>query len=417
VTDHIYKDKHISTDVKLLYITVSLPFGSGETFFIPEISELLRRGCDITIVPRSPKGDVTNGDARALEAIALRRPIVSLGAIVGTLLEAARRPRRFLKIIRLLLRDIRPATLSKNLLILPKAVWLGRWARDRKFEHIHAQWASSTATLAMIASEISGIPWSCTAHRGDIAADNLLKEKLHSASFVRFISESGLDMAQRLGANPRMRASPVIHVGVEMPEYADQSTAMTEERRNNPPRLLCPANLLPVKGHKYLLQAASLLKQRRIECELLIAGKGELKRELEAMAADLSLSDTVQFLGQVPHDEILDMYRRRQIDIVVLPSVDLGGNLHEGIPVALVEAMAHGVAVVATETGGIPELLHDGAGIMVPQKDASALADALEKLLRDPALREQIAIAGRSRAKEGWELSTVVDKLLERYRE
>jgi colanic acid/amylovoran biosynthesis glycosyltransferase len=411
--------------VKLLYITVSLPFGPGEAFFIPEIKGLLKHGCEIAIVPRSPKGAVVNGDAQGLQQISLRRPILSPGILAAAAFEVARHPLRCLRACGFLLNDCHPANLLKNILVFPKALWLGRWAREQGFEHIHAQWIASTATMALVAGEISGIPWSCTAHRGDIAMNNLLRLKLAKAAFVRFISESGLRMAEKLvgrpsppaplpererglvdyAPRPKRERGLVIHVGVEMPDGVARSAGGA-----NPLQLLCPANLLPVKGHKYLLQAMALLKNRYVECTLLVAGRGELQDELEKMAADLSLGSMVRFLGQVPHDEILAMYRDGKIGMVVLPSVDLGDNLHEGIPVALVEAMAYGIPVVATETGGIPELLGGGAGMMVPPKDAPALAGALEALVRDPAMRERLARAGRTRAREGWALEKVVEQ-------
>ena len=84
----------------------------------------------------------------------------------------------------------------------------------------------------------------------------------------------------------------------------------------------------------------------------------------------------MRFVGQVSHTQILEMYVANQVRAVVVPSIDLGNNLHEGIPVSLMEAMAHGVPVVSTTTGGIPELLADGAGILVPPENPQALADA-----------------------------------------
>ena len=76
------------------------------------------------------------------------------------------------------------------------------------------------------------------------------------------------------------------------------------------------------------------------------------------------------------------MYREGRVGMVVLPSVDLGNNLHEGIPVALIEAMSYNIPVVGTHTGGIPELLEGGAGLIVPDKDPAALADAIERSSR-----------------------------------
>jgi glycosyltransferase involved in cell wall biosynthesis len=102
-------------------------------------------------------------------------------------------------------------------------------------------------------------------------------------------------------------------------------------------------------------------------------------------------------LGFVPYQQLLAMYAQGEIDVVVLPSVDLGGGLHEGIPASLMEAMSHGIPVVSTRTGGIPELLSDDAGVMVPPADHVALADALQRLLTDDVFRTTTARAGRQR--------------------
>jgi glycosyltransferase involved in cell wall biosynthesis len=87
-------------------------------------------------------------------------------------------------------------------------------------------------------------------------------------------------------------------------------------------------------------------------------------------------------------------------------------TLHEGVPVGVIEPMAHGIPVIATNTGGIPELLHGGAGIMVPPRDPAALADAIQRLLGDALLRRQLAEAGRRRVENGWGVNNVVSTLL-----
>ena len=141
----------------------------------------------------------------------------------------------------------------------------------------------------------------------------------------------------------------------------------------------------------------AILKQRGVACRLDIAGDGELMDSLRAEADALALGETVRFLGHRLNEEIIRRYEESAVNIMVLPSLDLGNNLHEGIPVSLMEAMAYGVPVVSTTTGGIPELLHDGAGVMVPPQDPLALADVLERLLSDPALRRRLGKAGRRR--------------------
>ena len=212
-----------------------------------------------------------------------------------------------------------------------------------------------------------------------------------------------------MGAPPDEGHAEVIHVGVEVPSEAELPAV-------HGPRniLLCPGNLYPVKGHRYLIDAVELLRKRGVECKLLVAGSGEMLPDLEAQVERLGLADAVQFLGQRSHSEILAMYREGRAGMVVLPSVDLGNNLHEGIPVALIEAMSYGIPVVGTQTGGIPELLEQGAGLMVRDKDPAALADAIERYVRDPVFAAETGRTGRQRVRESFDVAAAVSQLLER---
>ena len=130
---------------------------------------------------------------------------MSWNILLAAAAELLRHPLRCLGGFGLLLRSRSPAVLAKNLIVYPKALWLARLARKWDADHIHAQWASTTATMAMLAGHISGIPWSCTAHRGDIAENNLLCTKAARASFMRFISASGLRMRKVSAFPPRPR--------------------------------------------------------------------------------------------------------------------------------------------------------------------------------------------------------------------
>ena len=120
--------------------------------------------------------------------------------------------------------------------------------------------------------------------------------------------------------------------------------------------MLCVARLVPVKGHTYLLDAAARLKRQGIVFNCWLAGDGPERGLLSQRIGELGLAASVRLLGNVPHDELLRLYREQKVDCVVLPSLDLGGGEHEGISVALMEAMAHGVPTIATSTGGLAEL-------------------------------------------------------------
>lgn len=384
-----------------------MPFGYGEQFLIPEAIELLRQG-QIRIIPRSPIADFVNIDAEKLRHITIVEPLLSLKIINAAFCEFVRNPIKSILALRMLLLSRNIKILFKNLVVYPKSLWLSRLAREWEANHIHAHWATTTASMALIANKISGISWSFSAHRGDITENNLLKVKVQKASFVRFISQSGVEMARKLLNGKFEEKFQVIHMGVSLPPFPVNKVA-----RETPLVILCPARLLPVKGHTYLLHAISILKDRHINCIVKIAGEGPLEQRLKEQVKVLNLNEIVQFLGQIPHDKLLNLYRDGEVDIVVLPSVDLGNGNHEGIPVSLIEAMGYGVPVISTNTGGIPELLGKGAGLLVAPKDPTSLADAIELLIKNRTLRLKIAERGRIRIKEEFSVKETVVKLIE----
>jgi len=413
-----------SRHAKLIYITASMPFGPGEEFLVAEANELARQGCELLVVPRSPKGDVSNGDAASLCSYTLRRPLIGASILARASLECFRHPVRVARALTLLFlggdskgaphsgpalfgRVPAAAVLVKNLLVLPKSLWLAGIARKWGAEHVHAHWARTTATMAMIVGELTSIPWSLTLHRDDVAHSNLLQAKLNKASFSRFISQSGLAIARDVGAECPVATTRVIHMGVHIPPLPPKRTAS----RNNV-KVLCVASLLPVKGHTHLINAMGLLRERGLGCELALAGEGPLRQSLESEVAALKLGDRIRFWGQVPHERLIGWYRDGHFDIVVLPSVDLGNHDHEGIPVSLMEAMAHAIPVISTNTGGIPELIGNGAGLLVPPQDAPALADALEAFTRDSSLRAQLGAAGRRRIEEQFSVTRTAAELV-----
>jgi glycosyltransferase involved in cell wall biosynthesis len=395
--------------LKIAYLTVSMPFGPGETFFIPEAQELKSMGHSLLIIPRSPSGTVVNKDARGLETASLREPLLSIRILSGAFMELITHPILTICALIQVIRFGRIGVLLSNLSVFPKALWIAQVVRQRQIEHIHSQWALTTATVAMVASRVSGVPWSFTAHRGDIEPNNLLALKVRQASFVRFISHDGIRMASSLGASCADSKGVVIRMGVDIPPIDTLKEPLPHAR----PIAICPANLLPVKGHRYLFEAISILKDAGIDVDLEVAGSGALDPELREYAASLGLNDRIRFIGQVPHEELLNRYAKGDVSIVVLSSVKLGEYIHEGVPVCLIEAMAYGVPVVSTNTGAIPELLSSGGGLLVPDKDAPALADAIRTIVCDEETRRHLVKQGRQVVEAEYDVRLTTGSLVE----
>ena len=389
--------------MKIVYVTQRLPFGEGETFVVPEVEALLAAGHELLIVPRRSSDPVVHDNVGAL--LLRTRTLPGAGAVVAAVAGAlARSPRRTAAVFWRLRRTRPRRRTIANAVATAQGIWLARMARQWGADHIHAHWAHLTATLAMGASAMSGIPWSFTAHHYDVFLNNLLTEKLRSARFGRFIAREMLAVARPLVAPDAFARAVVVHMGVVLPPAP---------ANGRPPRvtpvLMCPARLSPVKGHANLLEAAARLAAGGIAYELWLAGDGPERAAIERGIGERGLSDRVRLLGTVPHAALLGMYRDGRADCVVLPS------LSEGLSVALVEAMAHGVPVIATRVGGVPELLEDGAGVLVPPGDADALTEALARVLGSATLRAELAHAGRRRVEAEFEVHAIARELAHRF--
>jgi len=295
--------------------------------------------------------------------------------------------------------------LLKNCAVVPKALWLAGQARHLGVNHIHAQWAATSATCAMIASIVADLPWTMTAHRWDIREDNLIGEKMRRARGVRAISRMG---AEALSTVCPSRASIVRvgRVGVKVPAVAAPMRADRKELV-----LLTTANLVEVKGHSYLLEALALVRRRGFDVRVEFAGDGQLRKPLAEHSQRLGLGNVVTFLGVVPHEALLSDLVSGRWDAVVLPSIRTEDGEEEGIPVALMEAMAAGVPIIATRTGAIGELVDEGAGILVPEREPHAIQEAIASLY-DLGVAARIASAGRARIAHEYEVSRTARALM-----
>lgn len=168
------------------------------------------------------------------------------------------------------------------------------------------------------------------------------------------------------------------------------------------PMVLCVANLTRYKGHYHLLRAASRLRERNIACALVLVGDGPERDGLQKAAADLGVD--ARFLGQ--RTDVPALLARA--DVVVLPS------LSEGMSNAVMEAMAAGKPVVATDVGGNGELLR-GRGVLVPPADPDALADGLAEVLSDPERARRTGAEARRWSLQNLHVDTMVDKHVDVY--
>ncbi|MGI0133976.1 MAG: glycosyltransferase family 4 protein, partial [Candidatus Micrarchaeaceae archaeon] len=175
--------------------------------------------------------------------------------------------------------------------------------------------------------------------------------------------------------------------------------------------LLFVGRLTEAKGVLYFCEAIRLLRERRVPVHATIIGDGDARPAIDAYIVEYSLQDTITLTGGLPHDQLATYYAAA--DTFVGPSIESKEGWKEAFGVVFAEAAAVGVPIVATTTGGIKDIVHDGInGLLVPQKDASAIADAVQRLQQNPELCARLGTAGPSIVAEHFSWQTITQKYL-----
>ena len=393
---------------RIAYITANMPYGQQETFILSEMLALHERGTKIVVIPRDRPTVLFNKKAEVLLSDTIGLPLFNSKIATGFIREMLMHPYATVRSIAPVLLRARNAKIAlKNLAIIPKAVHLAAVLKRTPVTHIHAHWGSTTSTMGYIISRLTGIPWSFTAHRWDIPENNLLKEKCRTAAFVRVIDEGGSrEVKEIVNDSALAEKVRIIHMGVNLsPSKASGASADLFN-------FICPANLLPKKGHRYLLEACRILAAKGLKFKCLVAGDGPLGEELKHLADDLKLGERVEFVGRLPHERLLGMYERGDVKAVVLPSIVTSHDDKEGIPVSLMEAMANSIPVISTRTGGVPELIGDGSGVMVEERDPKAIAEAIEGLRNNKAFYGSVSRRGREKIESDFNMGGIAEKLM-----
>lgn len=271
---------------------------------------------------------------------------------------------------------------------------------------LHAHFAHGSTTVTWLASTITGLPFSFTGHAKDIYTDELnpaglLRRKMDAASFVVTCTEANQRHLAGLGSPTPVH---VVYHGLN----ADFAPLVAGLRRDTPPhlRLLAVGRLVRKKGLDTLVDACAVLRSRGVELETIIAGEhGDHEPELRARVAAAGLEDTVDFLGPLTQGELFAQYQRATV--FALPCRVLEDGDRDGIPNVLLEAMACGVPVVTTDVSGITELVRDGVnGLVIGPDRPGDLADALHRLIKDPALARDLGERGRNTVLERFDAET-----------
>lgn len=391
------------TEPRIGYLLSRYP-AISHTFFLQEVLGLRGLGVSVETASINMPDRAMDGLSGAEREEAGRTFYVKGGSKLRALLRvvriAARRPAVVARGIAFLLRVPR-LTLRMRvfwMLYLAEALLVGEWMRRENLPHLHVHFGGPVATVGMLTSAAWEVPYSLTIH-GPEELQNVdayhLREKVRQASFVVCISDFCRSQLLQITPVAAWNKFCVVRLGVT----ETLLNAVPGERvADGPVRLLCVGRLVPEKGQHVLLQALAEVLRRGIAVQLTLAGDGADRESLKTQARELRVAEAVRFAGATSHAETLRMCA--EADVFALAS------FAEGIPVALMEAMALGVPCVSTMVAGIPELIRDGQdGVLVPPGNADALTEALVRLASDPALRRAYGESSRARVRTMYNLS------------
>jgi glycosyltransferase involved in cell wall biosynthesis len=278
-------------------------------------------------------------------------------------------------------------------------------------DHFHVHFANRAAHTALFLKEISGIPFSVTAHgqdfMKDLGNDDLLREICAAAEFVAAETDYSRELLCQRCPDSAAKIYRVYN-GIDLERFPAPLPSPT----NTVPRIISIGRLVAFKGFEHLIDACAELARRGLDFTCEIIGDGPLRDDLHTRIDMLNLSPRVNLLGSLSQGAVLG--KLRAADIFALASVMDPQGASDVFPTVIIEAMAAARPVVSTRLAGIAEsVVHGETGLLVPPGDTVALAQALEQLVRDPELRSRSGHAGRARVERHFRIEHTVAPLLQ----
>lgn len=395
-------------DAKVAYVVTRFPTVT-ETFILREMHALERQGLHLELyVPIPERGGTMHPDAAPYVARMRTARSSSAAVVLANAAWLVRRPAAYLGLLTTTLWQLRRSAhlLVRALVLIPQAGWMARDMQHRGIAHVHAHFATHGAFLAYAIHRLTGIGYSFTAHAHDIYVRRaMLREKIDRACFVVTISERNAVLLRDEGGAAAAEKVHVVRCGV--------ARALPDQRRHRSGdgfSVLTVASLRDYKGIPDLVAACALARRAIPKLRWKLVGDGPDRHVVEELVRQHGVGDVLELCGSQPEDEVAR--RLQQADAFVLTSVVLPDGRAEGIPVALMEALAAGLPVVATDISGVPELVIDGrTGHLVPERAPEAVARALVAIAQDPESAAALGTAGAAWVRQEFDLERNVSRM------
>ena len=399
---------------KVLYITSTLP-ALTVTFIYKEVFRLRILGMMVdTVSMNTPRADQVSAAARKLyESTHYLDAQGVVKKLVYALATAIRHPLRISRCIWQLV-SARPVKFPRDYFRLTyhliEAAYLAFEMKGERPDHIHSHFINGPTSIGMFLAVLLDIPYSFTMHASMIWLDPVaFKNKLQTCAFCVSISEYNKKYVVETYGNQFESKIHIVHCGID----PDADRAVADKKADiSVFQILGVGQLNRRKGFHVLIPALRLLRDRGVTFKCTIVGDGDEKQLLSNLIESNDLGDYVSLAGAILHEEVENCLSSS--DAFVLPCVISEDGWRDGIPVALMEAMFWQLPVVSTDILGLPELIeNDVSGLLVPADDIGALADAMERLAGDTALRKSLGEHGRQKVLKDFNNELSASKLME----
>jgi len=389
--------------MNVLYIIGRFP-AISETFILNEIIEVINCGHNVCIVSLNlPEDKIFHDNFKMVKDKTIYLSQVDMwGKFLAVLWYFLRLPANFMQVtVSCYREDYWKIGVLRRLL---NSSFLARYVKRLKIDHIHSHFANEPTSYAMWTSMLTGIPYTFTTHGHDIFCEppGNYAEKLQRSKFMITISNFNREY---LIKELQLDGEKIVvnRCGVNVSNFTPKER---ENIRPNRPMILTIARLHPIKALECLIETYRILKASGVVFKGIIIGEGKERKNLENLIRKYSLTENVKLIGAKTQLEIVSYLKKSAI--FVLPSRS------EGLPIVIMEALASGIPVIASNIAGIPEIVHnDKSGYLVPVGDSHKLAEKIKELLLDEEKRTKFGQYGRRLVEKDFSLKKQVCRLID----